>query len=113
MWARVTFTHRRGVKLGQGQQHPRGLLEGELVSYVVGQRRLEAVALKASFHTGPDLAVLYRPRLVGIGLDNCRIAGLEHVGTGTDGAWVHQEWICLLEARPVNPAGEPSRERRP
>lgn len=111
MWVVVEFTHRAGVKLARGQQHPRGRLEGEIVSYTVGQANVSAVALKCGLHVAPDLAVMYRPRLVGIGPDVFRISGLERHGEPR--AWVHQEWICTVKRRPDDPPGEPTRARRP
>jgi hypothetical protein len=111
MWAAVEFTHNRGVKLRPGTEHPRGVLAGELSSYTLGERRLEAIALKPSPHGGDDLAVIYRPRFVGVGTDLFRISGLERVGNPP--AWVHQEWICTPLPRPAHIAGEPTRARRP
>jgi hypothetical protein len=110
MWAVVKFTHNRGVKLRPGTEHPRGVLAGELSSYTLGQRRLEAVALKPGPHGGKDLAVIYRPRFVGIGTEVFRIGGLERVGDPP--AWVHQEWICTPQPRPLDIPGEPTYARR-
>jgi hypothetical protein len=111
MWAAVEFTHNRGVKLRPGTEHPRGVLAGELTSYTLGDKRLEAIALKPGPHGGDDLAVIYRPRFVGVGTDVFRISGLERVGDPP--AWVHQEWICRPQPRPAHIAGEPTRFRRP
>jgi hypothetical protein len=111
MWVKVELTHRQGVKLGRGQLHPRGRLEGELSTYTLGQSRVDAISLKLSPHTGLDVAVMYRPRLVGICADTFRIAGLERHGAPP--AWMHQEWICQLAERPADVPGEPSRTRRP
>jgi hypothetical protein len=111
MWVTVEFTHRQGVKLPRGQQHPRGRLAGEIVTYTLGQSLVDAISLKLSPHTGPDLAVMYRPRLVGVGREVMRIAGLERYGAPP--AWTHQEWICHLTPRPADVPGEPSRVRRP
>lgn len=97
--------------MGRGKVHPRGCLEGELVSYTLRQHDLGAVSLKQSLNAPTDLAVLYRPRFVGIGTDVVRIAGLERVGDPP--CWVHQEWICTPRRRPADMAHEPTRDRRP
>jgi hypothetical protein len=110
MWAAVKFTHNQGVKLAPGTEHPRGVLAGELSSYAVGQRRLEAVALQPGPRGGTDLAVIYRPRFVGIGPEVFRISGLERVGDPP--AWVHQEWICTPSQRPADIPGEPTHKRQ-
>jgi hypothetical protein len=76
MRAVVEFTRNRGVKLRPGSEHPRGVLTGDLSSYTLGDKQLGAVALKPSPHGGDDLAVIYRPRIVGVGTDVFRISGL-------------------------------------
>jgi hypothetical protein len=111
MWVAVEFTHLRGVKLRAGQAHPRGTLQGELVSYVLQAGCTSAVSLKTSLNVTADLAVMYRPRFVGVGGEVFRLAGLERAGDPS--AWVHQEWICLPKPRPSDLLGEPSRARRP
>jgi hypothetical protein len=111
MWAAVEFTYNRGVKLRPRTEHPRGVLAGELSSYTLGDKRLEAIALKPSPHGGDDLAVVYRPRFVGMGTDVFRISGLERVGDPP--AWVQQEWICTPLPRSAHIAGEPTWARRP
>lgn len=112
MWVTsLQLTHHRGVRVRPGQPHPRGVLEGELTSYMLGQARLDVVALKPGPHGGLDLAVIYRPRFVGIGNEVFRISGLERVGEPP--AWVHQEWICTPGPRPTVIPGEPSRVRLP
>lgn len=111
MWAVVEFTHYRGVKLRVGQPHPRGTLEGELVSYGLRAVDTSVIALKAGPNVASDLAQMYRPRFVGVGTEVFRVAGLERSGAGP--AWVHQEWICFPKQRPSDIPGEPSRERRP
>jgi hypothetical protein len=87
MWARVEFTHHRGVKVRLGQAHPRGVLQGELKSYTVGPHHLNALALSPGPTGGAELAVIYRPRFVAVGNDVFRISGLERVGEPP--AWVH------------------------
>jgi hypothetical protein len=111
MWARIQLTHHRGVKIGAGQAHPRGVLQGELASYAVGPRHLTALALNPGPQGGPELAVIYRPRFVAVGSEVFRLSGLERIGEPP--AWVHQEWICTPGPRPDDLVGEPTRNRRP
>ena len=111
MWAAIVFTHHRGVRLAPGKEHPRGCLEGELVSYRLRQDALSAVSLKAGLNAPTDLAVLYRPRFVGFSSDVVRIAGLERLGEPA--CWVHQELICAPRERPADIPYEPRRTRRP
>lgn len=111
MWAAVDFTHHRGVKLRPGQAHPRGTLEGELVSYGLRASDTCVIALKAGQNVTGDLALMYRPRFVGVGGEVFRVAGLERSGNAP--AWVHQEWICAPKPRPADIPGEPTRTRRP
>jgi hypothetical protein len=108
MWAAVEFTHHRGVKLKNGQVHPRGVLRGEITSYAIGSKNTHAVGIRPG-HVGADLANLYCIRLVAIGKDAFRLAGLERCGDPP--AWVHQEWICRLEPRPPD-LPEPGRPGR-
>ena len=98
------------MKIAPGHPRPLGVVQGELSTYALGQAHLTAVALKAGPHVTSDLAVIYRPRFVGIGTDVFRIAGLERVGDPP--AWVHQEWICKPCQRPADIPGEPTRNRR-
>lgn len=107
----IEFTHHRGVKLRVGQPHPRGTLEGELVSYGLRASDTCVIALKAGPNVASDLAQMYRTRFVGVGTEVFRVAGLERFGAAP--AWVHQEWICFPRPRPAGIPGEPSRERRP
>jgi hypothetical protein len=108
MWAAVEFTDCKGVKLRPGEAHPRGSLEGEIQTYALGARRASVISVRLDVR-GPDLAVLYGPRLAGIGPDVIRVLGFERSGQ----AWVRQEWICFLKARPRDVPGEPTRDRRP
>lgn len=108
MWAAVEFTHLRGVKLKSGRVHPRGVLRGEITSYALGTKNTHAVSIRPG-HVGADLANLYCIRLVAIGKDVFRLAGLERHGDPP--SWVHQEWICRLEARPAD-LPEPGRPGR-
>jgi hypothetical protein len=108
MWAAVELTHHHGVQLKHGQVHPRGVLRGEIASYAVGRKNTHAIAIKYG-HVGGDLANLYCVRLVSIGADLVRLAGLERCGDPP--SWVHQEWICRLEPRPLD-LPEPGRPGR-
>lgn len=111
MWVAVEFTHHRGVKLRAGHLHPRGILEGELVSYGLRASDTSVIALKAGQNAIGHLAIMVRPRFVGVGTEVFRVAGLER--SGQPPAWVHQEWICLPKPRPADIPGEPGRARRP
>lgn len=108
MWAAVSFTHVKGVRLLPGQPHPRGSIEGEVQTFGLGRRATTVLGVRTDFR-GPDVALLYACKVVGIGPDVVRLSGLERVGE----AWVRQEWICSLKLRPNVVPGEPSRDRLP
>lgn len=93
MWVAVEFTHHRGVKLGKGEQHPRGIIEGEVQTFALG--RSHAVQLKPDTENGPA-ANMVAVQLIGIGPDVMQISGLERIAN----AWVRQQWICRLKERP-------------
>jgi hypothetical protein len=93
MRAAVEFTHCKGEKIGRGCQHPRGIVEGHIQSFSLGQSRSQIVSLRESRTYGGEIARLYGVRLVGIGPGVIRLAGLERCGN----AWVHQEWICTIK----------------
>lgn len=95
MRAVIEFTHLKGEKLTQGVSHPRGALQGELLSWGIRDSRTHIVSLKKLGSRDEDLARLYAARLVGIGPEVIRLSGLERSGS----AWVHQEWICTVSPR--------------
>jgi hypothetical protein len=95
MRAAVEFTHHKGEKIARGAQHPRGIVEGRMQCFTLGGSRTLIVSLRKSVNHGDDLARLYGARLVGIGPEVIRLAGLERCGK----AWVHQEWICRVSGR--------------
>lgn len=96
MWAVVEFTHHKGEKIAKGFQHPCGTVDGHIQSYSLGESRSQIVSLRKSIGHGDDTAQLYGVRLVGIGPEGIRLAGLERCGK----AWVHQEWICTIRHGP-------------
>ena len=96
MRAVVEFTHHKGEKLPKGRTHPRGTIEGNLVSWCVRDSRSHIVSLHTPENAGTELARLYAAKLVGFGADVIRISGLERCGE----AWVHQEWICRVRPEP-------------
>jgi hypothetical protein len=94
-FAQIEFTHCRGEKIATGSQHPRGIMKGHIQSFRLGDSPSHIVSLRASVTYGDESARLYSVRLVGIGPNVIRLAGLERCGD----AWVHQEWLCTLEKR--------------
>jgi hypothetical protein len=93
MRATVEFTHCEGEKILKGNQHPRGIVTGHIQCFGLARSRSLIVSLRKSASDGDDIARLYGVRLVGIGPEVIRLAGLERRGK----AWVHQEWICTVK----------------
>ena len=92
----IRFTHQHGSRLPDNRNHPRGTIEGELLTYIQQSRQgsfMVATLRTPSDSVSPPLAALYSVSLYTISPLALHLRGLEQTTLGGEEAYVLQGWI--------------------
>ena len=99
MRATVLLTHHRGIRLGEHQNHPRGELKGELLTYQRTSKRgvLTVATLRdPNNHIAVPILELFDVSLHLIGPQGLHLRGLERLATEGHSQFVMQGWVVVV-----------------